>query len=116
MRESYGEGLASHTDPESCAAGRKAGGEALTGARAGRVLNREMEMPPSGGYFGVPTLIMPSGRPHPRRRQRETPRDPARSQTPCMYGNIPDGNREILGVSAPRGRADRIGKSEDARR
>ncbi len=88
----------------------------MTGARAGRVLNREMEMPPSGGYFGVPTLLMPSGRPHPRRRQRETPRDPARSQTPCMYGNIPDGNREILGVSAQRGRADCIGKSEDARR
>jgi hypothetical protein len=116
MRESHGGGVASHTDPESCVVGRKAVGEALTGARAGRVLNREMEMPPSGGYFGVPTLLMPSGRPHHRRRDRETPRDPARSQTPCMYGNIPDGNREVRGVSALRGRADRIGKSENVRR
>jgi hypothetical protein len=116
MRESHGEGLASHADPESCVVDRKGEGEALTGARAGRVLNREMERPPSGGYFGVPTPIMPGGRPHRRRRQRETPTDPARSQTPRMHGTFLDGNREILGVSAARGRADRIGKSEDARR
>jgi hypothetical protein len=32
MKESHGEGLASHTDPESCAASRKAGREALTPA------------------------------------------------------------------------------------
>jgi RNA-directed DNA polymerase len=111
MKESYGEGLASHTDPESCTVGRKAEREALTGARAGRVLNCETETPPQGGHFGVPTLIEASGRPHRRRRERETSTDPARSKTPCMYGYISDGNREILGVSALRGHADRIGKS-----
>ena len=42
MKEPYGEGIASHTGPESCAASRKAGREALTGAQAGRVLSREM--------------------------------------------------------------------------
>jgi hypothetical protein len=42
MEEPYGEGVASHTDPESCAASREAGGEALTGAHAGGVLSREM--------------------------------------------------------------------------
>jgi hypothetical protein len=43
MKESYGEGLASHTGPESCAwHSCKAAREALTGARAGRVLSREM--------------------------------------------------------------------------
>ena len=31
MKESYGEGLASHTGPESCVGRRKAAGEALTG-------------------------------------------------------------------------------------
>ena len=31
MKGSYGEDLASHTDPESCAVARKGGGEALTG-------------------------------------------------------------------------------------
>jgi len=42
MQEPYGEGLASHTDPESCAASREAGREALTGAHVGGVLSREM--------------------------------------------------------------------------
>ena len=41
MKESYGEGLATHTDPESCGASCEGGVEALTGARAGRVLSRE---------------------------------------------------------------------------
>jgi hypothetical protein len=42
MKKPYGEGLASHTDPESCVTSRKAGHEALTGAHAGGVLSREM--------------------------------------------------------------------------
>jgi hypothetical protein len=33
----YGEGLAIHTDPESCAGTREGAGEALTGARIGGV-------------------------------------------------------------------------------
>jgi hypothetical protein len=42
MKEPYGEGLASHTGPESCVDSRKAGHEALTGVHAGGVLSREM--------------------------------------------------------------------------
>ena len=42
MREPYIEGIANHDDPESCAAARKGGREALTGARAGWVLSREI--------------------------------------------------------------------------
>jgi len=42
MKESYGEGVAIHTGPESCAGGRKASGEALTGVRAGWVSSREI--------------------------------------------------------------------------
>jgi hypothetical protein len=34
MKEPYGEGVASHTGPESRVGGRKAVGEALTGLRA----------------------------------------------------------------------------------
>jgi hypothetical protein len=37
----YGEGVANHTGPESCAASREGCGEALTGERAGQVLSRE---------------------------------------------------------------------------
>ena len=116
MKESHGEGPASHTDPESCAMGRKADCEALTGGRAGREQNREKENPPQGGYFGALTLLRRSGRPHERRRERETSVGPARSQALSMPGHNLCGNREIRGVSARRGRAGRIGKSKDARR
>jgi RNA-directed DNA polymerase len=57
MRESYGEGLATHTGPESCIVVRKDAGEALTGVRVGRVLSREIINPRrKTGYSGVPTL------------------------------------------------------------
>ena len=49
MQESYGEGVATHTDPELCVASRKAGDEALAGARAGEVLS------PESTSTGVPT-------------------------------------------------------------
>ena len=51
MKEPYIEGVANHDDPESCAGVRKGDGEALTGARAGRVLSREITQ------SGVPTLL-----------------------------------------------------------
>jgi len=50
MNESYGEGVAIHTDPESCGAACKGGVEALTGARAAGYAAEKK--PPSG----VPTL------------------------------------------------------------
>jgi hypothetical protein len=40
-----GEGLAIHTDPESCAGIREGAREALTGARAGGVLFSQGPMP-----------------------------------------------------------------------
>ena len=49
MQESHGKGLASHPDPESCVDGRKAGGEALTGAHAGQPSSCEIMQ------SGVPT-------------------------------------------------------------
>src|SRR5678816_1148193 len=38
MKELYGEGLATHADPESCAGSHQGTGEALTGAHAGRAI------------------------------------------------------------------------------
>lgn len=38
MEEFHAEGLATHGDPESCAASREGRSEALTGARAGRAI------------------------------------------------------------------------------
>jgi hypothetical protein len=42
MRELYIEGVAIHGDPESCVGVREDAGEALTGARVGWLLSREI--------------------------------------------------------------------------
>ena len=42
MKESYGEGVAIHTGPESCGGDSNVMAEALTGVRTGRVLSREI--------------------------------------------------------------------------
>ena len=51
MKESYGEGLASHTGPESCAGLREAAGEALTGVHADQPLSSEIKS------SGTPTQL-----------------------------------------------------------
>ena len=73
MKESYGEGVATHTDPESCGAVREDGVEALTGARAGRVLSRERNSLRGAEAVGE------SGRHRPPRRYHGTLRSPART-------------------------------------
>ena len=50
MEVPYGEGVATHTGPKSCADDREVAGEALTGGRAGRVSSREIL-----DYSGVST-------------------------------------------------------------
>ena len=49
MEELYVEGVATHGGPESCVVVCEGGGEALTGARAGRAIE------PRNVQFGVPT-------------------------------------------------------------
>lgn len=44
MKESYVEGVASHDDPKSCVGPREGAGEALTGARAGWVMEPRNHM------------------------------------------------------------------------
>ena len=73
MKESYGEGIASRTGPESCVADREVSGEALTGARAGRVLSREK------GLDRDADALPECGRLHRIRRNREADSSPARS-------------------------------------
>ena len=110
MKESYAEGLATHSGPESCVTVREGSGEALTGVRAGRVLSRESD------FLRGADAVRRSGRPHPVRRYCETYRDPARSETPCTYGNTSRENREIPCPPAADGAAGRVGKSKDAPR
>ena len=117
MKVSYSEGVAIHTGPESCTFVRKGEGEALTGERAGQVLSREIE-PPSRQrcpLWGADAVEL-SGRQDWRRRKRETPLDPARSETLSMHASTLSGSREIPCLSVREGSADRIGKSKDVPR
>ena len=109
MKVSYGEGVASHTDSESCAVAREGRGEALTGECAGRVLSRE-----SFGQLRGADAVETGGRPHRTRRYRETRTDPARSETPSTHGSTSHGNREIPRPPVAEGTAGRTGKSKDA--
>jgi len=52
MREPYIEGVATHDGPESCVVVREGSGEALTGVRAGRVIE------PRNQRSGVPTPLV----------------------------------------------------------
>jgi len=110
MKESYGEGLASHTDPESCGVTREGGVEALTGARAGRVFSRENIVLRDADAVEV------SGRHHRVHRYREMRLGPARSETPGTYGRTSRGSREIPWSPATSPVAGRVGKSKDVRR
>ena len=105
MKEPYGEGPATHTGPESCAAVR----EALTGVRAGRVFSRENPLRSADA-------VRRSGRLHLARRHRKTRRSSARSETPGMLEYISRENRESRWLPAVDGTVGRIGKSTDARR
>jgi hypothetical protein len=89
MQEPYVEGVATHDGPESCVAAREGGGEALTGVRAGRVIE------PRNPFDRGADAVDRSGRPHRPQRYRELLADPARSKTPCMRGICMRENREI---------------------
>jgi len=109
MRVSYVEGVANHSDSESCLDDPQGRGEALTGERAGRPSSRERSLRGADA-------VRRCGRPHPVRRYRETPRDPARSETLRMHARNLYGTREIPWPPVVDGAAGRIGKSKDTRR
>jgi hypothetical protein len=115
MKVSYGEGIATHTGPESCAGAGNRDREALTGERAGRVWSRESNAPQLRVLRGA-DAVEDGGRPHWVRRYREVHRDPARSETSCMHASISRGNREVPRPSAAHQAADRSGNPQGRRR
>src|SRR5262249_42961571 len=94
MKESYGKDPASHPDPESCAGGREATGEALTGVHAGQPSSCEIRS------SGVPTRFSDAEGNTAGGVMGEPPADPAQSETLCTRGSPPHGKREIPGVPA----------------
>jgi hypothetical protein len=89
MEELYIEGVAIHDDPESCVDVREDGGEALTGARAGRAIE-----PRNRYHPGCPRCQF-CGRPHRQQRYRELPAGPAWSKNQGMYVTFMCENREV---------------------
>jgi hypothetical protein len=89
MEEPYVEGVAIHDGPESCVVVREGGGEALTGVRAGRVIE------PRNPLIRGADAVDRSGRRDRQERYCEFLADPARSETPCMYGIFMHENREV---------------------
>ncbi|HKU26361.1 MAG TPA: hypothetical protein VJQ54_12880 [Candidatus Sulfotelmatobacter sp.] len=117
MKVSCVEGLANYNGPESCGDAREGEAEALTGERTGRVLSREIyDLLRKQQLLRDADAVEDGGRQHRVHRHRKVYQDPARSETPCMYGNTLCGNREIPRLSAEERTADRIGKSKDVRR
>ena len=110
MKESYAEGLATHSGPESCGASCKGSVEALAGVRAGRVSSRERTL------LRDADVVRRNGRQHQTHRYRKMPQGPARSETPCTYENTSHENREVLCWPTANGAAGRVGKSKDVRR
>ena len=93
MREPHGEGVATHSGPESCVTACEGSDEALTGERAGPVLSRAIDL-----CIGEPTRSKHGegniGRPVIAR----TCASPARSETWRMHGRSLRGSREIPGL------------------
>ena len=101
MKESYTEGPASHSDPESCAGTREGAGEALTGAHMGGVLSRETRR-----KQGADAVVL-CGRQHTQTRKGECSGDPARSETSSTCGNSMRENREIPCSAREDGKSDK---------
>src|SRR5260370_5623048 len=105
----YGEGVANHTGPESCAAYREVCGEALTGERAGQPLSHEI------------FLIQDETWLHTRKAKRTgaTSRVPERSCVvvdPGMHGRSLLGNREISSLAIRSQGVARVGKARSRSR
>ena len=90
MKVPYGEGVASHTAPESCVYTRKGMGEALTGDVRAGLLSRERSSKLRGA-----DAVHKSGRQHWSHRYREMWLGPAWSKTPSTYVSSLHGNREV---------------------
>ena len=90
MKESHGEGLASHAGPESCGGGGNTAAEALTGVCAGPVLSSEIKDRVSGA-----DRLMAMGRQHAVNRVGKRCSGLTESKTRCMYRSTLCGNREI---------------------
>src|SRR5258708_28906522 len=106
MKESNVEGIANHDVPESYAAVREDGGEALTGVRTGRVSSREISptrAPTLSSEAEGHTRVVVIAR---RRAALRGRRPLARAESPCARtGRSPSRPRRLV----PRAASERPG-------
>jgi hypothetical protein len=106
MREPRAEGVAIHGGPESCAGVREGVGEALTGVRAGWVIE------PRNQWDRGADAVTKSGRQHCWPRYRELPAGLARSMEPGHVRNLQ--SREQGGPMVARWVDRRPGRTRNA--
>lgn len=111
MKVLYEKGVATHFGPESCAVGREAVSDVLTGERASRVLSREIVT----RLWGASVVSQCEGQ-HRADRFREGSSDPTRSETPRAHGSFLHGNREALRLATEDGPMVRVVNPQGARR
>ena len=107
MKEPHKIGVAIHLDPESCTSAREGLGEALTGARAGRVLSLENCKHRSADVVAL------NGRQHRGHRYRKVCLGSAWSETPSMYGSIRWNLGDLAVLYEQEVLIEREGKSKD---
>ena len=110
MKVSYGEGIASHTGPESCGCTRKGAVEALTGGRAGWVSS------PVILNVRDADALMSRGRLNRPARQREGRSGPAGSQTPCTHASTSQGGTTPPSKTNGTVTVSPVGRFADSRR
>lgn len=104
MKELHRKGLAIHSGPESCMCNREVEREALTGENTGQQLSCEIHTPRE------PTLLSEAEGNTMVDVKCESTKVSAQSENLSMYGHSLYGNREILEISIPKERIDRLGK------
>src|SRR5207253_7609232 len=100
MQEPHKKGVANQLGPESCAEGRKAVGEALTGEHAGQPLSSEIT---TSACRPCPDR----GKATTRAALSEQPTNAAESKTLCMRESSRRENRETPEIPTPVGGAGR---------
>ncbi len=109
MEVPYGEGLATHTGPESCGADREVRCEALTGERIGQPLSRERILTPEADR-----VLCLEG--NTSRNAKRVPVCSGVVRDPGMCGRSSCGNREISGTVRQGRLSDRGGKARSRSR
>ena len=108
MKVLYGEGVANHTDPESCAATREGRGEALTGDSVGQPLSGENQLRGADAFRpaegNTAHVVIARRRPAPRRRRTWHALTPSAREPGYLWAVLAEFCRDRVGKAGGRSR------------